>query len=87
VDDREARLVLQKELTCFRELRFDTLMPLVGTSLQVTRKGDSGREYQIEIEIRWDTELHKAIRVFGAIDDGRGYQAIFPLCDDFLVQP
>ena len=49
-------------------------------------RGPSGVEYQIEVDILWDDEPGRALRVAGSIDDG-GWRAFSPLCDDFLLEP
>jgi hypothetical protein len=87
LDEREARQVLQAELARYGGLPYPALMPLVGTSEHVTRVGSSGSEYQIEIEVRWDTEPQEAIRVMGAIDDGQGFRSFIPLSEDILIEP
>lgn len=49
-------------------------------------RGDSGTDYQIEIEVMWDGKGGGDLRVLGSIDDG-GVRAFCPLCDSFIVTP
>ena len=43
-------------------------------------------EYQIELEVVWDSPREKTdIRVVGAIDDGRLPGAMTPVTDSFMV--
>lgn len=44
-------------------------------------------EYQIEVEIRWDSEPEDDVRVIGGIDDGSLLSSLRPLCEDFIVKP
>jgi hypothetical protein len=48
--------------------------------------GPSGVEYQIEVEVIWDSPRQQTdLRVLGAIDDGRLLASLSPLTEDFLV--
>jgi hypothetical protein len=50
--------------------------------------GPSGAEYQIEVEVVWDSPRERAdIRVMGAIDDGRLPSSMTPVTRDFIVSP
>ncbi len=48
-------------------------------------KGESGAEYQVEIQAWWDDKKDEDIRVSFNIDDGR-LSAYMPLSDDFIVK-
>ena len=48
--------------------------------------GDSGAEYQVEIEAFWDDETAGHLRLVASIDDG-GWRSLTPLTDDFIIAP
>jgi hypothetical protein len=88
MDRDEARKVLAAHLDPLRRRSYRDLVGLMG-DVQVTQAvGPSGTEYQIEIEVMWDSlREHTRILVLGAIDDGRLPGALLPLTDSFLVGP
>jgi len=50
--------------------------------------GPSGTEYQIELEVIWDSPREKTdIHVIAAIDDGRLPGAMAPVSESFIVTP
>jgi hypothetical protein len=46
--------------------------------------GQSGNNYQIEIQAFWDDKPGGNIRVRGSIDDG-GWSSLLPLTSDFIM--
>ena len=63
-------------------------MQTLGNYSIVEVRGPSGTEYQIEINVMWDSHGDRIdIRVMGAIDDGRLPGALLPLCDSFILAP
>ena len=88
MDKSEARAILATQLASFRMRSYGDLVNLMG-EVQVTEvSGKSGAEYQIEIEVMWDSPREKVnVRVIGAIDDGRLPGALAPLSDSFIVAP
>lgn len=88
MDKSEARAVLAQHLATYRRYSYRDLTQLVGVNSAVQVRGPSGVEYQIEIEVMWDSLRHKTdILVMGAIDDGRLPGALSPLCDSFILAP
>ena len=84
----EARAVLAQQLAPYRARSYADLAGMVGTNSVVVACGPSGVEYQIEIEVMWDSTRDKVnIRVIGGIDDGRFLSALSPLCDSFILAP
>ncbi len=84
----EARAILAQQLAADRERTYKDLVELVGTNSVLEVRGPSGAEYQIEIEVMWDSPRDKAdVRVLGTIDDGRLPWAIVPMCDSFIMAP
>ena len=88
MDKTEARAVLARQLASYRKRAYGDLITRVGTNSTIEVRGPSGAEYQIEIDVMWDSPRDKVdIRVMGAIDDGRLPGALSPLCDSFILAP
>jgi len=88
MDRNEARAILDAHLGGFRRRSHAELVPLIGDVHVAGASGLSGAEYQIEVEVVWDSPRERtAIRVLGAIDDGRLAGAMSPVTLDFLVNP
>jgi hypothetical protein len=88
MDKTEARAILVGQLASYRVLTYGELVKLVGDHQAIEVRGPSGTEYQVEIEVMWDSPRDKAdILVMGAIDDGRLPGALSPLCDSFIRAP
>jgi hypothetical protein len=64
---------------------YGELQGLIGEPQTVAVSGESGAEYQIEVEVFWDSEPGGLLRVLGSIDDGTLRAAFRPVCEDFLV--
>jgi hypothetical protein len=41
----------------------------------------------VETEAFWDDRKHGHLRVLVAVDDGRGWSAVSPVCDNFIIAP
>jgi len=88
MDKAEARNVLARQLASYRGRPYHDMVRLVGTNSTVEVRGPSGAEYQIEIDVMWDSRREKVnVRVMGAIDDGRLPGALLPLCESFVLTP
>ena len=88
MDKTEARTILAEQLSSYRVLAYAELVKLVGTNSVIVELGPSGTEYQIEIEVMWDSLRDRVnVLVMGAIDDGRLPGAISPLTDSFIMAP
>jgi len=88
MDRGEARTILAAHLELFRRRSYADLVALMGDVHVTEVAGPSGAEYQIELEVVWDSPREKAdIRVLGAIDDGRLPGSIVPVSDSFIVAP
>ncbi len=87
MDKPEARELLTAKLDEYRQVPYALLAARVGEQECHEVTGPSGMKYQIEIEVRWDHKPNDAIRVLGAIDDGRLRVAFCPLCEDLIVTP
>ena len=88
MDKSEARTLLLEHLALYRKYSYGDLLKLMGNNSVAVVRGPSGTEYQIEIDILWDSPRDKVnIRVLGAIDDGRLPGALKPLSDSFILAP
>ena len=81
MDKIEARDVLVAHLRSFRARRYGDLVGLIGHVQVAEVVGRSGTEYQIEVEVMWDSPRKKTnVRVIGSIDDGhlprRSYRCV-----------
>jgi hypothetical protein len=83
---QEARGILHEVLNRYRLRTYAELVALVGNQEIFETSGDSGANYQIEIQALWDDKARHTILVLGAIDDG-GVQAFKPLTDGFIIAP
>ena len=86
MDNNEAKILLQKTLEQFRQYSFKELQASIGNIFTIQVDGESGVQYQIEVEAVWDGKPGQDIIVLGAIDDG-GWRAFSPLSDSFIIRP
>jgi hypothetical protein len=84
MDKKEAKHLLERNLDLLRAKNHRRLAGLVGESIAVQTRGQSGTDYNLEIEMFWDAEPGGPIRVVGIIDDG-GLSSLAPLSQDFVV--
>jgi hypothetical protein len=87
MDRSEAASLLRNHMTRLRGIAYDVFVSLIGEQQTATVSGESGAEYQIEVEVFWDSEPGGFLRVLGSIDDGTLRAAFRPVCEDFLVGP
>lgn len=85
----EANNILQEQINTLRNMPYTDLIKLLqnndASPLEVSAK--SGTKYSVDIQVFWDAEPNKNIRVIVAIDDGSGWSAFSPLTDDFIKAP
>jgi hypothetical protein len=89
VDEQEAREVLKPIVTEFRARSYAELREVTLDHPEVRDVvGPSGTRYQVEIgSVLDDAKHNRNLRVFFSIDDGRGWRAIAPLSDAFIMSP
>ena len=85
MDKSEARAILNQQLALYRNRCHADLVGLIGTISVTEVRGPSGTDYQIEIEVIWDSPRERRLLVMGAIDDGRLLGALRPVCESFIV--
>ncbi len=81
---REAKQVLSEELETYQAKPYGDLAQSIDQNFYCIRKGASGKEYQLEVLVLWDSNAGGAIRVIGSIDDG-GWRAFLPITDSILI--
>ena len=88
MDRSEAQAVLTSHLETFRRRPYADLLALMGDVHVATISGPSGVEYQVEVEVIWDSPKERTnITVMGSIDDGRFLSALSPLTVSFILTP
>src|SRR5262249_24033402 len=86
MDREEARAILNAHLATFRRRSYADLIGLMGDIHVVEMFGPSGEEYQIEVEVIWESLREKTnLLVLGLIDNGRFLSALMPVNDSFIV--
>jgi hypothetical protein len=88
MDRHEARVVLEAQLGPFRTRSHADLVRMIGAIHVAQVRGPSGAEYQVDVEVVWDSLRERTdVRVMGAIDDGRLPSSTVPVTHDFIVTP
>lgn len=88
MDQSEARVLLATHLASLRQRSYAELVALIGGLRVVEVSGPSGVQYQIEVEVRWDSPVDRTnVRVMGGIDDGSVRGALSPVNDSFIRTP
>lgn len=86
MDKKEAKTVANRVIESYRQLSYDELVKMVDNSEWITERGESGTEYQIQVQVFWDDEDNGIIRCFAAIDNGRIFSFMFPqISEDVLM--
>jgi hypothetical protein len=85
MDRDEASRLLGEHLEGRATEDFESLAALVGDPQVTQTTGESGIEFQIEVEALWDDESRSVLRVLGSIDEGTLRRAFRPITDDFLI--
>jgi hypothetical protein len=88
MDRTEARALLAAHLEPFRGRTYANLLELMGDVRVAEVTGASGAEYQIELEVIWESPRDKTnLMVLAAIDDGRLLSSLARVTDSFIVAP
>lgn len=86
MNKQEAQSLLRACLARYREYSYAELKTRLGEIETCQVVGESGVQYQVEVQVFWDDKLQQNIRVMGAIDDG-GWRAFLPLTDSLIMAP
>jgi len=83
----EALSILDREMSRFSDISYDECIRDVEGNPVVSKNitGESGVEYQVEIEMIWDHLRNGPIRIIGGIDDGR-LRAYKPLTRSIIIK-
>jgi hypothetical protein len=87
MDEIEARSILGQELSHYRAFSYSELLALVDTANTIEHTAPSGTKYQIEMQVLFDDQQRKTLRILGAVDDFSLRKTISPLCDSFIMAP
>jgi hypothetical protein len=86
MDRAEAKSILAKELTEFIARLYDKLGLLINHPDVKNVLGNSGANYQIEVNVFWDSKPDGNLRIMASIDDG-GWRAFLPRTDSLIMKP
>jgi hypothetical protein len=87
MDKQEALTLLKNFLDQLVSADYAALSARVGENDALEVTGPSGRQYQIEYDILWDSKPPDGnICIIASVDDG-GWRAFVPLTDSRLVSP
>jgi hypothetical protein len=82
-----AAALAEAKLEEWRTRSYAELRALVGETVAEAVTGPDGNEYQIEVDIFWDSpKQRRDIHVLVSIDGG-GVSSFLPLLRDFIVSP
>jgi hypothetical protein len=87
MDRTEAAQLLGDHMRHLSGIGYDEFAARIGEPQVVEVVGRSGAEYQIEVDVFWDSEPGGLLRVLGSVDDGTLRAAFRPVCEDFLIGP
>ena len=87
MDKTEVKTVLERELLKYKQLRYEKLLEIIDEAVCFSCKGDSGAEYQIEVEAFYDDEEERNVRVMASLDNGSLRTTFMPYCSDFIIRP
>jgi len=88
VDEAEAKGLAAQHIERLRAMPHSELQRFVKDEEHLEVKGESGAEYQLEVQALWDEGKPGGnLRVMVSIDDGSGWRAIKPMTSDFIIAP
>jgi hypothetical protein len=86
MDKSEAIELLRNYLNPWRTRSHQELASRIGETDRLQVSGASETQYQVTIQVFWDSKPQGDIRVVGSIDDG-GWRVFLPLSDSFIMAP
>lgn len=87
MDKAEAQSILTRRVTDLRQQPYPDLRDTWLNQPDCEQiRGQSGAEYQVEIEAYWDDREAEHLRLVVSIDDG-GRRALLPITESFIVAP
>jgi hypothetical protein len=82
----EAKSLLASELHALAGRSLDELAAMNAHNEVETVIGESGANYQIELNVFRNSTPGENLRIMGSIDDG-GWRAFLPLTDSLIMKP
>jgi hypothetical protein len=86
MDKTEAQSILTKELTEFAARTYNEIVTLIKRPEVKNVIGKSGANYQIDVNVFWDSKPDGNLRIMASIDDG-GWRAFVPVTDSLIMKP
>lgn len=87
MNKEEAKQILDSIVSEYHKKSYDELVKLINGDIGVFHvKGESGTEYEIEIDVFWEKEEGKNVR-FDAILDTGIISSFFPMRETFIKSP
>jgi hypothetical protein len=77
--------LLNEILRGYEAMSYSELAELVGSVTTQLSTGKTGKRYQVEVQLFWDTGEAGDIRVIATIDEG-GLSAFFPTATGTLIR-
>ena len=81
-----ARKLLREELQILKSRPFSFFTQSVNKTIHKKTAGPDGLDYQIEIEVFWDSRRGGNIRVMGCVDGVKSH-SLKPLTENFIITP
>ena len=82
----EAKAILAAEVQRWQSLTYDELLQYVGEEPRnFAVQSESGRTFQVEVNVFWDDKPNGDIRVLIAMDGGKGWGIFDFLREDFIA--
>ena len=85
MDEVEAQSILEEQLAGFSRQSYFELEGRIGKPAATTVKAPSGKKYQVEFTVFYDSAAHKALRIVGSIDNG-GWRAFAPVTKTLIMK-
>ena len=85
MSDNRTSSILNSAMNEYRSLSYEQLSQKIGDVDARQVIDDGGRMFNLEIEVLWDSDPNRDLRVIGSVDNGSLVGAIFPETNDFIV--
>ncbi len=83
----EENKILEEQIVILRNKSYKELCTYLNRKNNVIDAiGDSGKKFNVEINVFFDSKSSKNIRVIVAVDDG-GLRSVIPRSSDFIMSP
>ena len=86
MNEQAAQALINDWLGELKQRSYNDLTLMIGRTRTETRRGEDGKEYQLEAEVFWANKKGGDVLVIVSADDG-GLRAFHPLSSSFLRGP